>query len=308
MNRLRVIEMLYRHPASSRTDLARMDRALAGDRLRAGRGAAPAPASSRSTRLRTPAFRALPGARRWPCRSCPAPASRSGWTSATSTYASRSATSRASSSPTTGPRRGRPRRDREPRPRPRARAREPAQRRHRADRLLGVGMGLAAPINRATGEIAATASCPAGTASARRPRCRRASASRSSSRTTPTSAPSARRSSARPAASTTCLRAVSAGIGAGLILGGRRTAASPASRARSGTSWPTRRADLPLRQPRLPGDRRQPRGGRRAAGAQHRRPRLGRAPARARRGRRPRRAPRGGRRRRGGRPRARRCS
>ena len=34
MNRLRVIEMLYRQPGSSRTDLARMDRALAGHGLR----------------------------------------------------------------------------------------------------------------------------------------------------------------------------------------------------------------------------------------------------------------------------------
>ena len=42
--------------------------------------------------------RARPGARRCCCRSCPAPPSRSGWTSATSTSASRSATSRASSS------------------------------------------------------------------------------------------------------------------------------------------------------------------------------------------------------------------
>ena len=65
-----------------------------------------------------------------------------------------------------------------------------------------------------------------------------------------------------------------------------------------------RRGDLPLRQPRLPGDDRQPRGGGRAARAQHRHAGAGRQPARARRRRRPRRAPRGGRRRRGDRPRA----
>ena len=160
MNRLRVIEMLYRQPGSSRTDLARwtgLSRAtvstLVEELGRAG--------VVEEREAQTPTARGPPGARRSCSRSSPAPPSRSGSTSATSTSASPSATSPASSSPTTG----RPPRSTTPPIESLDLADELVRASLRGagiapDRLLGVGMGLAAPINRATGEIAADGILP----------------------------------------------------------------------------------------------------------------------------------------------------
>ena len=309
LNRLRVIETLYRQPGDGPGRARAAHRPLAGDGLVARRRARPR-RRRRGARRRRRRARAAPGARRSACRSCRAPASRSGSTSATSTSASRCATCRA---------------------RPVVDDWSPAEVDHapiesldlahelvrsaleragidagpRARRRHGPG-GADRPAHAASSRP--TASCPAGTASARRPRWRRGSASRSSSRTTPTPARSARSvfGAARGVDDLVYIR-LSAGIGAGLILGGpavprrsrRRGRDRPrASRSergeicRCGNRGCLETVASPVAIAVAPRRARRPAGHRRG-------------PARARRGRRPRRPPRRRRRRRGGRPRGR---
>ena len=90
-------------------------------------------------------------------------------------------------------------------------------------RVIGVGMGLPAPIDRATGAVQAASILPGwvGVDAARRGE-RTASACRSRSRTTPTSArsPSSSWGAARGKSEVAYIK-VSTGIGAGLISGGR---------------------------------------------------------------------------------------
>ena len=107
------------------------------------------------------------------------------------------------------------------------------------DRLLGVGMGLAAPIYRATGEIATDGILPGwhGIRPAEEMRGALGVPVELENDANVGALGEKVFGAARGVDDLVYVR-VSAGIGAGLILGGARTAASAASRARSGTCSP----------------------------------------------------------------------
>ena len=139
------------------------------------------------------------------------------------------------------------------------------------ERLLGVGMGLAAPIYRATGEIAADGILPGwhGIRPAAEMQARLGVPVELENDANVGALGEKVFGAARGVDDLVYVR-VSAGIGAGLILGGRpyRGFRGVAGEIGHVLADPDR-ADLPLRQPRLPGDDRQPGGGGRAARAQH---------------------------------------
>ena len=153
------------------------------------------------------------------------------------------------------------------------------------ERVLGVGMGLAAPIHKATGEIATEGILPGwhGIRPAHEMQARLGVAVELENDANVGALGEKVFGAARGVDDLIYVR-VSAGIGAGLDP--RRTPL-PRLRRRRGRDRArprrSRRADLPVRQPRLPGDDREPARRRGAARAQQRRAGRSRAAARARR-------------------------
>ena len=163
------------------------------------------------------------------------------------------------------------------------------------DRVIGVGMAFSAPLDRTSGAILAEGILPSwsGIQPAVEMQARLGLPVEVRNDANLGALGEHTFGAGRGAADMLYVR-LSAGIGLGLVLDGHPYGGTSgiAGRARP-SPREAGRPDLPLRQPRLPGDRGELGGGRAAARAQPGRDRQRRAAARARRPRRPRRDPRG---------------